>query len=150
MLPTGRGSSSCSWGRPNDGTTGECCAHCRALLCLVLCIVHVQPQGTRVGQPEGGKGQGIGEAPGTGTQREREEWEWVCYAYCSAQCAHIQREMEKDGGTGPEHRGGGGRGAWSHRAGHRESTRKGGVGQGMLCKMFSIVSCLVLRQRGLE
>ena len=39
---------------------------------------------------------------------------------------------------------------WSNTAGHRDTTRKGRVGQGMLCKLLSKVSCLVLRQRGLE
>ena len=41
-------------------------------------------------------------------------------------------------------------GAWSNTAGHRDGTGKGSVGQGMLCKLLSIVPCLVLRQRGLE
>ena len=41
-------------------------------------------------------------------------------------------------------------GAWSNTAGHRDSTGRGKVGQGMLCKLLSIVSCLVLRQQGLE
>ena len=41
-------------------------------------------------------------------------------------------------------------GAWSSAARHRDSTSKGRVGQVMLCKLLSIVSCLVLRQRGLE
>ena len=40
-------------------------------------------------------------------------------------------------------------GAWSNTAGHRDNTRRGKVGQVMLCKLLSIVPCLVLRQRGL-
>ena len=40
-------------------------------------------------------------------------------------------------------------GAWSNTAGHRDSTGKGRVGQVMLCNLLSIVSSLVLRQRGL-
>ena len=101
VLPTGGWQFKLLMGQPNDGTAGECCAHCPALLCLVLCIVHVLPKATRVVHPEGGKGQGIGEARGTGTEREREEWKRVCHAYCSGQCAPRQRGMHKDGGTGP-------------------------------------------------
>ena len=61
----------------------------------------------------------------------------------------VRAQTEGDG----EGRGDGARtpgGAWSNTAGHKDSTRKGGVGQGMLCKMLGIVSCLVLRQRGLD
>ena len=98
-----------------------------SLLRLVLCLVHVKVEGTGAGQPKAEKGQGIGEAPGPGTEKEREEWELVSHAYCSTQCAHRKKGIEKEGTQG-QNTGG----AWSNIAGHGDSKGKGRVGQGML------------------